>query len=410
MYVVGLGHTPFRRHPDRTHADLAAEAILQALADADQPDPTAIGRVVFGSAGLPTWGQPNLRGQVVLDGLLNDGTLAAGTPVINVEGGCATGSLALEAALRSGDDLALAVGCDKLFFPDDPARALSLFATGIDQLDPARWEAFHAEQAAAHGLRWAPHPQRVRFLDVHALHALHHLAQHGGTVDQIAAISARSHAHGALNPLAQHRKALTAEQILADAPIVPPLTRSMCAPLSDGAAAVLVASEAGLKRLSRAAQARAVRVRGIGVAGGRWRGLADPPVHALAAQRAWHRAGVTPDQVQAVELHDATSADEAAIAEALGLCAPGDGLRWAADDGRTHLGSVPVNTSGGLVSKGHPLAATGLSMVHELVTQLRGEAGPRQIQRALNLVAWHNAGGMIGLDEAIAVVGVLERT
>ncbi len=405
VHIVGSASTAFRRHPERDHRSLAEEALRGALAQAELPAFEGLAGVWFGACALHAWGQPNVGGQVTLAPLV--GTLVPeGTPIVNVEAGCATGSAALNGAahaISAGADLALAVGVEKTWIPQDPARSFALFAGGADVLRAEEWLEPVAAEAARHGLTFAPHPGRVVFLDLHALTAEHHMAAHGITAAQIAKVASKDHAHGALNDKAQYRKAMTVEQVLADKAVVGPLTRSMCAPISDGAAAVLLASDAWVRRHS----APSVRLRGMGLAGGRRRGLDAPSVTALAARKAWAASGVAPEDIQLAEVHDATSACALQHLEALGLCDHGASGALAERDHWSLGGDVPVNTSGGLVSKGHPLAATGLGMIDELCTQLRGRAGARQVQGARIAVA-QNAGGSVGLDEALAAVTVLE--
>lgn len=308
----------------------------------------------------------------------------------------------------SGADAALAVGVEKTWVPEDPRKSFALFAGGIDQLHTEEWKALFAEQGAELG--WKPHPARIIFLDVHALEARHHMARHGTTVEQIAAVASRHHHHGALNPKAQYRFEIDPAGVLADKPIVAPLTRSMCCPLSDGAAAALVVSGAWLARQPAEVRARAIRVRACTLAGGRFRGIDEgPSVVQRAAAKAYARAGVEPKQVEVVELHDATAACPIRHVEALGFCGPGEGGAYATDDIGSQGGARPMNLSGGLISKGHPLGATGLGMIDEVVTQLRGEAGDRQAQNAPTLGLVQNAGGLVSFDEALCGVSLLER-
>ena len=411
VYVVGSASTVFQKWPERGFRDLSAEVVEGALKDAGLADGAAVQYVAFGNCAMGTWGQANIRGQVALSPLQRGGRLNPDAPIVNVEGGCATGSLALHSAVqavRGGAGMALAVGVEKTWVPDDPAKSFALFAGGIDQLHRDAWQALFAEEGAALG--WKPHPARVIFLDVHALQARDHMARFGTTAAQIAAVAARNHNHGALNPKAQYRFELTPEKVLADKPIVTPLTRAMCSPLSDGAAAALVVDAAGLSRLPPEARSRAVRIRACTLGGGRWRGLQGPSVSQRTAEKAYAAAGIGPDDVQLAEVHDATASCQILHAEALGFCGEGEGAVYAADDGVNGLdGSRPMNLSGGLISKGHPLAATGLGLVDEVVTQLRGEAGDRQARNAPTVGLAHNAGGLVSFDEALCGVTLLER-
>jgi acetyl-CoA acetyltransferase len=178
--------------------------------------------------------------------------------------------------------------------------------------------------------------------------------------------------------------------------------------MSDGAAAVLVCSERMLRSFSGETRARAVRVRGMALVGGIERAIDAPSVTRAAAERVYSRAGLLPSDIDFAEVHDSTSWSEIDATEALGFCPAGKGGEYAASGATSLRGERPVNASGGLVSKGHPLGATGLAMIDEVVQQLRGEAGERQVPRARIGLA-HNAGGMVGIDEAACSIAVLER-
>jgi len=411
VWLVGTASTPFRRHPGRTLHELSEEVVRGALADA-QVDGGEVQRVVYGNCAMHTWGQANLRGQVALSALFRSGELSADAAVVNVEAACATGSAALAAAVeavRGGVDRAVAVGAEKVFHPDDPAATYGVFLAGADVGRREEWLGFVAEQAAAHELPFAPHRQRIVFVDIHALQAAWHAKTYGTTWEQVAHVAAKDHAHGAANDKAQYGSPTTAEEVLADKPVgIGRLTRSMCAPVSDGAAAVIVVSDRGLQQLPPEVRQRAVRVRSCVLTGGRWRGLGEPSVVDRGVARGLAEAGLTGADIDVAEVHDAASSCEIEAIEALGLCERGEGGPFSHSGATTLGGAVPVNVSGGLVSKGHPLAATGLGMVDELVGQLRGEAGERQVAGATIGVA-QNAGGLVALDEAVCGVTVLER-
>ena len=411
-WLVGTASTPFQRHPGRSLASLSEEVVRGALGDA-RAGGQAVERVFFGNCAMHTWGQSNIRGQVALGGLFRAGELSADAAVVNIEAACATGSATLAAAVeavRGGAvHTALAVGAEKVFHPDDPVATFGVFLSGADVAAREAWLGHVAAEAEAHGLPFAPHRHRIVFVDIHALQAAWHAKTYGTTWEQVAAVAAKDHAHGALNPKAQYGSPTTAEAVLADKPVgIGRLTRSMCAPVSDGAAAVVVVSDQGLQRLPPEARARAVKVRSCVLTGGRWRGLGEPSVVDRGAARGLAAAGITGADIDIAEVHDAASSCEIEAIEALGLCPHGEGGPFSAS-GATRLGGeVPVNLSGGLVSKGHPLAATGLGMVDELIAQLRGEGGERQVPGAGIGVA-QNAGGLVALDEAVCGVTVLER-
>jgi acetyl-CoA acetyltransferase len=394
-WVAGSASTVFQKHPERDFRDLAREAVVGALDDAGMSG-DAVEAVYFGNCAMGSWGQGNIRGSVALGDLTREGVLPARVPILNVEAGCATGSAALHGAVQhvlAGGSCALAVGVEKVWIPHDMAETFKLFLGGIDLLHRDEWERFYADADAG----YAPHPARIVFLDVHAMQARRHMQRYGTTVEQLAAIASKNHHNGTLNPKAQYRFEVPIEKVLADKPVVNPFTRSMCAPISDGAAAVLV--------VNKALNERCVRVRGIGMAGGTWRGLDDEDVTAVAGRRAYEAAGLSPEDVDVAEVHDANAFCELHATESLGFCSEGEGGVFAQSGATALDGALPVNPSGGLESKGHPLGATGLGMVDELVAQLRGEAGPRQVKARIGLA--HNAGGMVGFDEAVAAVTLL---
>ncbi|MBK7863689.1 MAG: thiolase family protein [Archangiaceae bacterium] len=373
VYVAGAFTTRFGRYPEVTHQQLAREALDGVLADA-RVDGGAIDGVWFGSCALHAFGQANIRGQAVLLPLVREQRLNPTAAIVNVEAGCATGGVALHgayAAVASGlADVALAIGVEKLMMPAAPQKVLELFEQGIDQLQPQLWRELYAGLAREIGAAFEPIPQRITILDIAALEALWHMKKHGTTQAQLAEVAAKNHTAGAKNPKALQQKALTAEQVLADKPVLAPFTRAMCAPMADGAAAVLLTSKKG-----------AVRLASMGLANGaRWR-----PEETPVAVHAAKRAKVEPSKVELAEVHDATAFAEIAAVEAL------------------ELGHVKaVNPSGGLIARGHPLAATGLAQVTELTARLR--AGEAKTALA------HNAGGIIGFDEAMCAISVLQAS
>ena len=415
IYIVGTACTPFGKHADRSFQDLTRSAYEGVLADAglDRSDVALIEQAWFGNCGMGHWGQGGIRGQVCFTPLVEDGSFPERVPIVNVEGGCATASFALHGAwkdLLSGEaQMSLAIGVEKLVSPDDPARIAAIFGTAIDQLEPQRWRDYYTRAGAEAGKPFETGPGRTLYMDTYAMQAAWHMKTHGTTQRQIAVAAAKNHHHGSLNPLAQYRFELDVEQVLADREVSWPLTRAMCAPLGDGAAAALLCTEAGLANLPPATRARAVRLRTSQLSGGKYRALDEPGLSRTAADKAYARSGLAPADIDLVELHDATSFCEIFQLEMLRLAPPGQGGR-VVESGATALGGrLPVNLSGGLVSKGHPVGATGLSMVHEVCLQLRGEAGARQVPgAAIGLV--ENGGGVMGFDEAACAVHLLEKS
>jgi acetyl-CoA acetyltransferase len=422
VYVVAVGCTPFGKHPDLGFRELARQAVDLIAADAGPDAGAAIGGELdtlwFGNCFMHAWGQPNVRGQMVLVDLVDEGRLPRRLPVTNVEAACATGSLAFHGAvkdIRSGDaDLSLALGVEKLVLPAadgaDGPTAMSLLAGCADNLSHERLLDTYRVAAGAVGRTIEFGPDRSMFMDTYATQALLHMKEFGTTREQIAVGSAKNHNYGAQNPLAQYRFTTTPDAVLNDREISYPLTRAMCSPISDGAAAALVCSGDWLERQPQAVRERAVRVRATAAAGGTYlRAASEPTLSREAAARAYARAGLKPADVDVAEVHDATSFGEILQVEMLGFCRPGQGGAFVADGATGPGGVVPVNTSGGLVSKGHPVGATGLSMIYELTRQLRGEAGARQVAEARIGLA-ENGGGVIGLEEATCAVSILERS
>jgi acetyl-CoA acetyltransferase len=415
VYVIATSCTAFGKHAGRSFADLAREAWLALLDDGGlgAGDAALVEQAWFGNCGMGQWGQGGIRGQVCFTPLVEEGLFPERVPMINVEGGCATASFAFHGAWKdvlSGQSrVSLAIGVEKLVSPDDPARTAAIFATAIDQLEPARWRAYYERAGQEAGKPFETAAGRTVFMDTYAMQAAWHMRRHGTTQRQIAAAASKNHRHGSLNPLAQYRFELSVDEVLADREVSWPLTRAMCSPLGDGAAAALLCSEDALADFPAAARARAVRVRTSQLAGGKYRRLDEPGLSRVAADKAWARTGLAPADIDVVELHDATSFCELYQLEMLRLCPEGRGGPFV-ESGATALGGrLPVNVSGGLVSKGHPVGATGLSMVHEVVLQLRGEAGARQVPGAeLGLV--ENGGGVMGFDEAACAVHILEKS
>ncbi|MDP9139378.1 MAG: thiolase family protein, partial [Pseudomonadota bacterium] len=245
-----------------------------------------------------------------------------------------------------------------------------------------------------------------RFMGIYASLCRNHMATWGTTQRQIAAVSAKNHAHSVHNPYSQFRKAFTIDEVLAAPPITYPMTLPMCAPLSDGAAAVIVCTEAGLRRIG-ANRRRAVRVAASAVRSFTKRDISEPEksVGHRAALSAYEQAGLGPNDMDVAEVHDASAMGEIIQAENLGLVPFGDGGP-AAECGEFSIGGrIPINPSGGLESKGHPLGATGLGQIFELVTQLRGEAGARQVVDARHAIQ-ENGGGLVGIEESVVVVNI----
>ncbi|WP_109807161.1 thiolase family protein [Sphingosinithalassobacter portus] len=409
IYVVGIGMTPFGRLLDKDIKTLTREAVSAALADAGI-EASALEAAYFSNA---TQGhmeaQHMVRGQIALRSMGIEQI-----PIVNVENACASGSSALNLAvnvLKAGEaDIALAVGAEKMF-SKDRALMFGAFDSAWDVSD--KDEISKNLMALGEGIVPPPgtmsdKPYSV-FMDVYAAFSRLHMATFGTTQRQIAAVAAKNHQHSVENPLSQYRVPYTIDEVLAAPPITYPLTLPMCSPVSDGGAAVVLATAAGMKRHG-IDPSRAIRVLASVVQTGSDRDKTDFTNHctARAARRAYEKAGVGPADISVAEVHDATAMGEIIQIENLGLCALGEGGP-ASERGETTLGGrVPVNPSGGLESKGHPVGATGLAQIYELAAQLRGEAGPRQVEGARLAIA-ENGGGLQGIEEAVACVTILGK-
>ena len=416
VYIIGAHSTQFRRWPEKSPKDLTRDAYLGVLEDAGfgagQGAGDDIEMAWFSNCGMWVDKQGSIRGQVCFTPLVQEGLFPERVPMINVEGGCASAQMALHGAwkdvLSGQSELSLAIGVEKIFYPDEPEKTADAYAGGIDVYDPEEWQAYYAAAGEKAGKPFEPGPDRTIFMDTYAMQATYHMKKYGTTQRQIAAGAAKNHNNGAKNPKAQYAFNLTPEAVMEDRPISYPLTRSMCAPIGDGAAALLVCSEDYYRQLPRDAQDRAIKVKASALSGGKFRDLDEPGLSRTAADKAYKMAGMKPGDIDVAEVHDATSFCEIYQAEMLGFCDEGKGGSLV-ESGQTSIGGrIPINTSGGLVSKGHPVGATGLSMIYELAAQLRGEAGERQVTDA-RIALSENGGGVIGFDEAAASVTILER-
>ena len=409
VYIAGVGLTVFGRHLDRSVHSLVDEAIRATLKDAGA-QLIDIEQAFYGGVT-----QSQLQGQTAVPGQVVFARLGlVGLPVYNVENACASGTSAFQLAvqaLRAGAcDVALAVGAEKMNIKNK-SRALALFEGGWDVDLTTENEA--RLLALGEGVNVPPGSESPRpysrFMGVYAALCRYWMKTFGTTQRQIAAVSSKNHMHSLHNPMAQYREPFSIEQVLSAAPITYPLTMPMCSPLSDGAAAVLVCTEAGLKKLS-GSRHRAIKVAATAIATATPRAanaFADA-VCRRAADAAYEMAGLGPDDVSVAEVHDATAMGELIAVEYLRLVPMGRGGA-AAEAGELSIGGrTPVNPSGGLESKGHPIGATGLGQIHELATQLRGEAGPRQVAGP-RVAIQENGGGSIGFEEAVVTVNIFTR-
>jgi acetyl-CoA acyltransferase len=386
VYIAGAYVTAFGKFPDKSLRVLAAEAVTGALADAGC-GPDEIDAVYFANAaeGLLT-GQEMVRGQVVLDG-----TGLEGKPVINCENACASGStaahLAFNAVQSGAADVALALGAEKLTNPDR-ARTFAVFQAGWDV------ERFGGPDGKS---------DQSAFMSTYADMARQYMVRSGATIEDFAAVSVKSHANGALNPKAQYRDPLTVDEVLASRVIDEPLRVLMCSPIGDGASAIVVANARGLARLD----ADPVRVLAAALRSG-GRNEAESSI-VVATRAAYEQAGIGPGDLDVIEVHDAAAPAELMVTEELGIAGPGEGPALFRA-GETELGGrVPINPGGGLLSRGHPIGATGCAQLTELVDQLRGRCGARQVHGAKIALAENGGGWLGGKGPAAATITILAR-
>lgn len=373
VYVAGTGMIKFGRYPDLLLEDFAVDAVTEAVADAEI-DPRRLGVAVFGNSG-----GGRVAGQRVLRELA-----MTGMSIINVENACAGGGSALHVgwmAVASGlHDLALVVGMEKM-------------QKGLIPANPGEYEAFLGKTLPAK----------------YALRARKHMDQYGLTEEQLALVSVKAHRAGALNPNAHYQEEVTLQQVLASRSIAEPLTLLQCCPTTDGAAAVVLAAGPAAERLA----GPRVRVAASVVTSGRYTNTAkgelggDDDLATRAGAAAYEMAGLGPEDVNVAEVHDAFTIGEILATESLGFCARGDGGRLV-EEGATSLGGrLPVNPSGGRLSLGHPLGATGVVQIVELTRQLQRRCGARQVPGAKVALAHVQGGSTPGIGTAASAVHVL---
>ena len=412
VYVIGSHSTRFKKWLEKSMKELTRDTYLGLLADAGMKDGRDIEFAWFGNCAMGTlWGQDIIRGHVCMSPLVEDGLFPERVPIMNVEGACATASMAFHGAWKdilSGQcDVSLAMGVDKFYHPD-MEKVLMAYEQGIDLSDKVRLVEEYKTVAKECGRAYNLGPGHTIFMDAYAMQACWHMWKWGTTQEQIAIGASKNHYHGSLNPKAQYQFEVPVEKVLEDYVVSYPLTRSMCAPIGDGGAAAILCSKDYLKSQPPEVKKRAVKVLASTMSSGKHRNIAEPSLSKWAADKAYQMADIQVKDVDVAELHDATAFCEIYQVEMLGLCPVGQGGKFI-ESGATKLdGSIPVNTSGGLVSKGHPVGSTGLSMIYEIVTQLRGEAGPRQVPHA-KIGLTENGGGVISTEEFACSINILQR-
>jgi acetyl-CoA acetyltransferase len=412
VYVIGSYSTQFKKWIDKSMKDLTRDTYLGVLEDAGMPDGRDMEFAWFGNCAMGIlWEQDIIRGHVCLSPLVEEGLFPERVPVINVEGACATASMAFHGACKdilSGQcEVSLAIGVDKFYHPD-MEKVLLAYQNGVDRGDLDRLKTEYQAVGDVCGKQFEIGTNRTIFMDTYAMQACWHMHKWGTTQEQIAMAASKNHYNGSLNPKAQYQFEVPLEKVLEDYMVSYPLTRSMCAPIGDGGAAAILCSESYLKGLPKEVRDRAVRVSASVLSSGKHRDITEPSLSKWAADRAYEMAGIGPEQIDVAELHDATSFCELYQSEMMGFCPMGEGGPFT-ESGATKLdGSLPINTSGGLVSKGHPVGSTGLSMIYEIITQLRNEAGPRQVPKA-KIGLSENGGGVISTEEFACSITILEK-
>jgi acetyl-CoA acetyltransferase len=394
VWILGITMTKFGKHPDKDTVDLAAQAAMGALADAgttmDKMGVLAAGNLMGMGGGI---GQ-QIQKQVGQTGI----------PVYNVSNACATGATALRTAImavKAGEcDYGLAVGVEKL-------AGAGLLAGGAAKSDGKVYEPRGRYGSVA------PTDGRIgteTMPGVFAQIGMEYGHKYGGTSFELfAKISEKNHAHSTLNPLAAYSKRFTLDEIMNDVMIAYPNTRPMCSANCDGAAAAVVVSDTELKKLSKEQQKRAIKVSASVLTTDPWEEACQilPNVNMLtrnAAKQAYEQAGIGPDDLDMVELHDCFATAELVHYDNLMLCEQGGAVDFFNSGATWRDGKTPVNVSGGLESKGHPIAATGIANIWEVCHHLRGEAGDRQIEGAKVGLAH-----VIGLGSACGV-HILEKS
>jgi acetyl-CoA acetyltransferase len=374
--VIGVGMIPFGKYPDTNITDLGWPAVKAAIKDAGI-DARRIQAVYSGTA----------RGGAMVGQRIMGRLGLAGLPIVNVENACSSSSSALAQgvmAVSSGAyDVVLVIGVEKL----------TKFGGGTLPLDEDDWEVRLGLSMPA----------------LYAMRAQRYMHDYGVSLKDVAAVSVKNRKNGALNPDAQMRKEVTVEEVLSSRMIADPFTLLQCCPTGDGAAAIILASSAVAKQL----RTDAIEVRASHLTSGRFmsgfRDMTSPEITVRGAHEIFEEAGLGPEDIDVAEVHDAFSIAELIYYEAFGFCGRGEGAALL-NSGATRIGGrIPINPSGGLLAKGHPVGATGAAQVVEIVRQLRGEAGARQIADAKVGMTHATGGGISGFDHGACSIHIFQR-
>ena len=401
--IVGAGMTRFGKYADKGIKDLVREPVEAAVKEAGIAY-ADIEAAYVGSAvpGVMT-GQEQIKAQVCLSAMGID-TI----PMYNVENACASSSSALNlawTAVAAGmHDCVLVVGFEKLFDPDKLKSFMAL-GTAVDiEMVQQFLEDFQKKQDGEESILSSDSGKsKSIFMDMYAYYTRQYMKKYGLTQEHFAQLAVKSHHNGANNPHAMYQKAVTLEEVLQSGDVAFPLTRMMCSPVSDGGAAVLICSSEKAAQLT----GNPVWIAASVVGSGRiCEDLSDTLTRRLGPQ-AFEQAGIGPEELDVIEVHDATSPSEIITLIELGICPGEEAGRWI-DEGELEVtGRMPSNTSGGLASKGHPIGATGLGQVNEIFHQLRGQAGARQVSDP-KVGMTHNGGGILGVDAAAMALHIFK--
>jgi len=402
--IIGAGMTRFGKFLEKSIKDLVREAVEDALGDAglEKKDIQAA-YVGNAAAGLMT-GQEMIRGQVTLSAMGIDGI-----PVFNVESACASSSSAFHlgwTAVAAGlHDCVLVAGFEKLY-DKDKKKSFRALGTAVDiDMFRALLEQKEASQGSGEKIfREGSGEKRSVFMDMYAFYTRQYMDLYGLTQEHFAKLSVKSHKNGALNPHAQYQKEVTLEEVLQSGDVAYPLTRMMCSPIGDGAAALIICSKSMAARHTTAP----VWVEASVVGSGKVESDANNKLTPRLAPKVYEAAGIGPEEIDVIEVHDATSPSEIITLIELGICPGEDSPKWIDEGYMETTGKMPTNTSGGLVTKGHPVGATGCGQIYEIVEQLRGRAGKRQVKDP-RIGMTHNGGGIIGLDAASMTLHIFKK-
>ena len=374
--VIGVGMIPFGKYPDTNITDLGWPAVKAAIKDAGI-DARRIQAVYSGTA----------RGGAMVGQRIMGRLGLAGLPIVNVENACSSSSSAMAqgamAVAAGAYDVVLVIGVEKL----------TKFGGGVLPLDEDDWEVRLGLSMPA----------------LYAMRAQRYMHDFGVSLKDVAGVSVKNRKNGAKNPDAQMRKEVSVDEVLASRMIADPFTLLQCCPTGDGAAAIILASNVVAKQLSN----DPIEVRASHLTSGRFmsgfRDMTSPEITVRGAREIFEESGLGPEDIDVAEVHDAFSIAELIYYEAFGFCGRGDGAALLNSGATSIGGKIPINPSGGLIAKGHPVGATGAAQVVEIVRQLRGQAGARQVEGAKVGMTHATGGGISGFDHGACSIHIFQR-